>query len=406
MKKVNSELAFTEPSSKSKLRICQATWVRFHHFDLAHELHEMGYLERIFTCLPPWFANREDVPKEKIFCNYLVQGIRRILWQLPGFRRQWDAPFAVLETATYGRWVARKLPECDVFIGISGSGLHAGRLIRKRGGVYICDRCSSHIRAQNDNLVQEYARWGLQFRRDADFLIRNEEAEYAEADVITVPARFAKATFVSQGISADKIRVVPYGVNLEEFHPVGSPPEDGTFRLLFVGQVSLRKGIPYLLEAFSKFKHPKKEMVIVGGVPPEIIPILKQLSMEKIRMVGVVPRREVKDFMSTSHALVLPSIEEGLALVQAQALACGLPVIATPNTGSEDLFTHGVEGLVIPARNPTALVEAFESLAASPAHRSELARNASLRAHEIGGWTTYAINIVAVIQEAIERRKQ
>jgi glycosyltransferase involved in cell wall biosynthesis len=146
--------------------------------------------------------------------------------------------------------------------------------------------------------------------------------------------------------------------------------------------------------------------VIVGGVPPEITPILKQLSMEKIRMVGVVPRREVKDFMSTSHSLVLPSIEEGLALVQAQALACGLPVIATPNTGSEDLFTHGVEGLVIPARNPTALVEAFESLAASPARRREMARNASLRAHEIGGWNTYATNIVAVIQESIERRKQ
>jgi glycosyltransferase involved in cell wall biosynthesis len=388
------------------IKIVQATWVRYHHFDLARELEQMGFLERIFTCLPPWITRGEAVPSPKISCNFLIQGTRRVLGKLPFYSKAIDSPLACLETAVFSRWVAMALPPADAFFGISGTGLHAGRLIRKRGGVYICDRGSSHIRAQNDNLEQEYARWGLQFRRDADFLIRNEEAEYAESDLITVPARFAKATFVSQGVSADKIRVVPYGVNLEEFHPVGSPPEDSTFRLLFVGQVSLRKGIPYLLEAFSKFKHPKKELVIVGGLPPEITPILKQLSMEKIRMVGVVPRREVKDFMSTSHALVLPSIEEGLALVQAQALACGLPVIATPNTGSEDLFTHGVEGLVIPARNPTALVEAFESLAASPARRREMARNASLRAHEIGAWNTYATNIVAVIQESIERRKQ
>ena len=67
--------------------------------------------------------------------------------------------------------------------------------------------------------------------------------------------------------------------------------------------------------------------------------------------------------MSSSHVLVLPSVEEGLALVQAQAMACGCPLISSTNTGGEDLFSDGVEGFLVPIRSPEAIAERLQQLA-------------------------------------------
>jgi starch synthase len=388
------------------MRICQSTWVRFHHFDLARELHAMGHLERIFTSLPPWRAKREDVSNDKISCNFIMEGIRRIVHRVPGYSHKWDAHLATLHTQSYSQWVARNLPECDVFMGISGSGLHAGRKIQSRGGIYICDRGSTHARHQNDLLEREFKRWGMNFRRDCDFLIENEEAEYETADIITVPAKFAKRSFVAMGIPVEKIRVAPYGVNLTEFQPVGSPPSDGTFRVLFVGQVSIRKGIPYLLEAFARFNHPKKELIVVGEMTEEIRFLVAKLPTSQVQFVGPVSRTEVKNYMSTSHVLVLPSLEEGLALVQAQALACGLPVIATPNTGCEDLFTHEVEGLIIPAQSSEAICDAITWIADHPQERQRMSEASQKRVQGLSGWRGYADRIVEIATEAITKRNQ
>ena len=75
-------------------------------------------------------------------------------------------------------------------------------------------------------------------------------------------------------------------------------------------------------------------------------------------MLGSIPQPELAALMSRSHVLALPSIEEGLALVQAQAMACGCPVVCSTNTGGEDLFTDGVEGFIVPIRDPIALADA------------------------------------------------
>ena len=84
---------------------------------------------------------------------------------------------------------------------------------------------------------------------------REEEDRYSLADAITVPSQFAARSFVDQGVSANKVHVIPYGVRLENFRQT-SPPPTGGFQVLFAGAVGLRKGFPYLLEAFSKVRHP------------------------------------------------------------------------------------------------------------------------------------------------------
>lgn len=391
-----------------QLKIVQATWVRYHHFDLAQILYQLGVLEQIFTCLPWWKANVESksmqIPIHKIRCNFLLQGIRRIGWKLPWYSSSLDAKLSVVETMVFSRWVAKNLPPCDVFIGISGTGLHAGRLVKSRGGAYIMDRGSTQIRYANQSLREEHERWGVRWQDVHPWLIENEETEADEATLITVPSDFVKQSFIASGINAKKVRVVPYGVSLEHFYPVGHPPTD-IFRLVFVGQFSLRKGAPYLLEAFKTFRHPFKELIIVGNVAENMKPLIAKIGADCVRFVGPVPRFAVKEYMSTAHALVLPSIEEGLALVQAQAMACGCPVIATPNTGADNLFENGREGFIVDVRSVNALVTAFETLASNRNLREEMSEACMVRVKSFGGWKVYGEHIFDVAKEAFSMHR-
>ncbi len=104
--------------------------------------------------------------------------------------------------------------------------------------------------------------------------------------------------------------------------------------------MSLRKGVQYLLQAYARFQHPRKSLTFAGTVAPDFIEMMKRRSLwpDDARVLGHVPQPRLKDLMSRSHVLVLPSIEEGLAMVQAQAMACGLSRDWNP--------PHGRRGLV------------------------------------------------------------
>ena len=240
---------------------------------------------------------------------------------------------------TFDSYVANNLPEFEIFYGLSGSALKTGKIAKNRGCIYICDRGSSHIRYQDTILQEEYALQVKSFEGIDPRVIAQEEAEYELDDAIAVPSSFVKRSFIQMGISEKKLYQIPYGVDLKQFHPVEQPNKN-YFDILFVGNASFRKGIPYLLQAFSQLQHPNKRLTIVGTIQPELASTINQAASEQnIILTGHVPQFQLKKIMSRSHVMVLPSIEEGLALVQAQAMACSCPVIATTNTGADDLFT-------------------------------------------------------------------
>lgn len=157
------------------------------------------------------------------------------------------------------------------------------------------------------------------------------------------------------------------------------------FGCCLLGNSACVKGGAYLLEAFRNFKHPNKELIVVGGVDAEIQRLIETMMGDNIIFVGAVSRDQVKKYMSSAQALVLPSIEEGLALVLAQAMACGCPVIATPNTGFETLFTHEKEGLIVEVRNSAALTAAFTRLADEPLLRNAMSKACVERAKALDG---------------------
>lgn len=365
----------------------------------------MGLLGDIYSTLPWWRLDAEaksnSIERSRIHGFPYVTGVRRAARVLLRGAAPVDEKLAVLDTKIFSRWLATKIKDVDAFIGISGTGLHAGRKVKSQGGVYVMDRGSAHIRESNDILDREYKRWGHEWRPINSWLMENEDRESEEADLITVPSEFVARTFYARGVDRTKVRVIPYGVNLKEFYPADdfeARRVTHQFNLLFVGNFSIRKGAGYLLEAMRLLQKDKVQLTVVGNIPDETQQLINKLGSERITFKGVVPRSEVRQYMSQADALVLPSVEEGLALVQAQALACGCPVIATPNTGSESLFRHLQEGLIIDPYDSASIVAAVRQLHGSPELLLKMRVAGVAMTAQLGGWRNYADGIVNAIR--------
>ena len=370
------------------MQITQAVFGVYHHFELAHQLRARNHLRRIYSTWPWARLRREGLPRELVRAFPLLHTTDTLLRRTPFYSPALDAHFNRWVSDSFDAWLRRRIDPCDALIAISGAGLTAGPLVQSRGGKFICDRGSTHQRFQDEIMAEEHRRWRLPYTAPPAHILRREEAIYALADAITVPSNVALRSFLAQGIPAGKLHVIPYGVRLDRFTPT-EPPPAGSFEVLFAGQISLRKGIPYLLQAFARLRHPRKQLTLVGAVQDELRPLLATLPTENVSFTGSIPQPELARRISRSHVLALASVEEGLALVQGQALACGCPVITTAATGAEDLFTDGVEGFIIPDRDTDALALRLQQLADDPALRAQLSAAALARVHHLGGWDRY-----------------
>jgi starch synthase len=383
------------------MRVVQTVFGVFHHFELARELERRGMLEAVFSTWPWQRLKREELSRQRVHTFPWLHTPEFLLNRfglLPRIAGDW---LGYANALAFDEYTLSRVPECDALIGISGSSLKTGALVQRRGGRFICDRGSSHQRYQEQIVTEELRRWGVQSPvSDVRDTIR-EEAIYAMADAITVPSTFALRSFIEMGVPATKLHLNPYGVRLERFLPAVQPQPSPAERFegLFVGSVGLRKGIPYLLEAFARLKHPHKRLRVVGSLSGEMGAVLERLPQDHVDFLGALPQGRVAELMAESHLLVLPSIEEGLALVQGQAMACGCPVLASTNTGAEDLYTDEVEGFIVPVRDSEALLERMQRVVDEPELWVRIRAAALLRVQSIGGWSDYGDRWQTLLQQ-------
>jgi glycosyltransferase involved in cell wall biosynthesis len=131
---------------------------------------------------------------------------------------------------------------------------------------------------------------------------------------------------------------------------------------LFLGQVNLRKGIPYLLEAAKLLKRENIQIDIAGPIAIADQFVVK--APPNVRFHGAVTRDRVREFYKRADIFVLPTISDGFALTQLEAMAHGLPVITTPNCGR--VVTEGLDGFVIPPRDAATLANCLRTLLEDP----------------------------------------
>ena len=370
------------------MRVGIGTSTRFRHaLDLAREIQRLGEEVSVYTALPP---SRVDA---ELRARTRTHPSRLLLWRTVGslpVLKGWN----FWENETFrdlGRWVGEQVRgiDLDVFDALDGVGLEAGRLVRRRGGVWICNRGSTHILMQKDLLVSEHRRWKQPVPQTYfhPYMVDRVLAEYEGANAVVVPSRFARNSFLDRGFDPEFVHLCPYGVDLAMFKR--EPKTDAKFRVLFAGAQSIRKGIGYLFEALRPLvKSGAIELWLVGPTPDDGKALLAQ-NGDLFTHHGLQPRNKLSWYYSQASVLVLPSVEEGLALVQAQALACGLPVIASVNTGAEDLFSDGVEGFIVPPKDLNVIRDRVQLLLDDPALLERMKAAALRRVQTLGGWAKY-----------------
>lgn len=371
-----------------KLRCGVATLGRFHMFDLARQLLRLGQDARMFSGYPG-FKIDPDLRAISQTRSFRVV-LEHIRGRLPVPQKTtWWADRSIED---FGGWLGRKVErtELDFLDALAGTGLEAGRILRRRGVKWACNRGSTHILTQKRLLEEEHARWGAAPPYFSARGLRRSLAEYEECDAVVVPSEFARTSFIEQGFSPRRVFKVPYGVDLSLFNQASSPARPHSkLRVVFAGACSIRKGVGYLLDAMKPLvQRGNAEVLFFGSVLEETKGILSAHTGEFTHR-GSVPRSVLARELGQCDAIVLPSVEEGQALVLSQAMACGLAVIATPNTGAEDLINNGVEGFIIPFGNAQAIADRVEWMLENRLELFEMKAAALTRVQRMGGWDTY-----------------
>ena len=375
------------------MRVCVSSITRFHAFSLAEQLQRQGCLERLLVSWfnPKTIAKGYAINPRRVTRNILFYALDRLPHKVRCLRSQ-GANCQWLAAEWYDRWAARRVPECDVFVGWSGYSLRALRKAKENGATTVLEHGSTHIAAQRDLLAEEAALWDLELPADAlpdPRMIAKQLLEYEEADHIAIPSNFVRRTFVERGIPEGKLVQVPYGADLGKFRPV--PKEDSVFRVTHIGG-SIRKGTHYLLQALTELELPNSEFVLIGTPDPVVQRFLDAYRGRLVHLRGV-PQTELYRHYSNSSVYVLPSIEEGLAMAQIEAMACRVPLICTPNTGGEDLVRDGVDGFVVPGRDVQALKDRLLALHGDETMRATMGVAARERAAEFT-WDRYGDRVL------------
>ncbi|OUC93385.1 glycosyltransferase [Streptosporangium minutum] len=210
------------------------------------------------------------------------------------------------------------------------------------------------------------------------------------------------------GIARERIAVVPCGVDLDLFQPDGPmAPRGPRPRVLTIGRMVPRKGVDTVVRALRRL--PDAELLIAGGTPEEDEAVrLARMAAEyglsdRVRLLGSVGRSDVPALMRSADVLVTVPWYEPFGMVPVEAMACGVPVIASAVGGHLD--TVAGCGVLVPPRRPLALARALHDVLAHPELRASLATAGERRARSRYGWPKVAARVEAVYLDVLAGRR-
>lgn len=368
--------------------IAGGTW---HAPQLAYELSVGGLLGEVITSTPRrWFLRRVSLPADSV---RVIWGVRLLGTRVAG--RYWSGT-AQKHAEGFGRAAARQVTRQSprIVVVFARFGLEVVTAASAVNSVSVIERGSTHVLHQRQVIREEQEAIGQAPSSADGWALDRELAEYDRATFIMVPSTFARQTFIQHGVPGERVLQVPYGVDLIRFAPgeragrVGGGP----LRVITVGGLGLRKGTHYLLRAIGAVSCPV-ELVCVGTIESAVRAQLRAL--EGVAHVTVLPpvgSHDLAQLYREADVFCLPSVEEGMSLAVLEAMASGLPVVVTPETGYGDLIKPGQEGLVVPSRDANAIAAALGELAGDDDRRLRMG-GAARRFAESYSWSRYGQEI-------------
>jgi len=373
-------------------------------FDQARELYRAGLLNKLITDYPKYFTRQWGLPDNHVdamLLRALYRGLaRKVIPQL-SFRSQTIVRKTIHEG--FGVGASKRLPcDSDIFIGLSSFSLESIKQAKELGQTVIIDHGSLHERTEKELLEPEFSKYGFALGGNwtQQWLIDREDEEFRQADYIFAISELAKKSMVQNGIAEEKILITGCGVSLEDFYP--GEKADKTFRIIQCSGLIPRKGIHYLVQAFTELRLPASELWLIGGglTDPYLIQLLNKSKKHNVIIKGFHPQRELQQLYSQGSVFVLPSLADGFGMVVLQAMACGLPVIVTNKVGASEVVEDRISGFVIESANVDALKEKILYLYDHGSERKEMGNAAATRVARGYSWEDYGNRLAAALRYA------
>jgi glycosyltransferase involved in cell wall biosynthesis len=299
----------------------------------------------------------------------------------------------------------QKRPQFDVVQSVMGYGSEPFRWADRSGALKVID-------CQNSHPVSYYGFW----QRECDLFCPGEKVpiprwmfarmtrELEQADVILCPSTFVRDSMLLNGLREEKLFINPFGVDTSTFTKRETLPKVPTF--ISVGTICLRKGYQYLFRAFEQVKKqvPEARLICVSDYKTDF-------RKERSKWEGTfehhlsLTHQQLAEMLKQCTAFVLTSVEEGFARVFMEAMAAGLPIIGTYESGATTLVHDGVEGFIVPARDPAKIADAMLKLARDPQLAQRLGDAAHARGAVKNTWQDYGDRLLARYGEALANKK-
>ena len=262
----------------------------------------------------------------------------------------------------FDRWIKPQLQPGDHLLSAFGFVNESFKWVRAHGGRTFIDAGNSHPESFWQIISEEHARWGCDYPPIARHQHERFLRMLPHVDYVLAPSEFVARSYADRGFSPEQILRNFYPLDLSCFAPSPEPrPKDRPLTLISTGSLSLRKGTPYLLEAFQMVLReiPDARLLLTQMIADNVKPVLEKYRDLPIEWSPGLPHPQLAEHLRTADIFLLPSLEDGFARTVTEALACGLPVITTPNTGASDLITPGENGEIVRIRDPRALADAI-----------------------------------------------
>jgi glycosyltransferase involved in cell wall biosynthesis len=369
------------------------------HYAVPRILHRAGLLECLYTDIcalkgwPRWLRllppalrpaqiqrliNRipKGIPTSQItaFTDFGLKYARRLA-QAQGTDKRNEA-FLWSGREFCRRVIAQGFGKAKAVYVFNSAGLEVLQEARRRGLKGIVEQTIAPRALEWGLLKEELARFPdweplAQDESMMDEYCARESAEWAAADLVVCGSEFVREGIVASGGAKDRCVVVPYGLDRPAFTSVKPRRREGPLRVLTVGTICLRKGVPYVMAAAQQLGA-RAEFRMAGAI--QILPKAEKQVRQYIQVIGIIPRSKIALQYDWADVFLLPSLCEGSATATYEAMFQGLPVICTPQTGS--IVRDGVDGFIVPTRDPNALAEKLARLADDPNLLAAMSENA------------------------------
>ena len=266
--------------------------------------------------------------------------------------------------AEFDAYAAQRLGSAQQVVAFNGHALSQFETARRRGaGSLTLVSANSHLR----RLIRQHERARRRYPLEGSWasrLLERNLAEYERADRVFVASRYIRESFLEEGYEEARLCDFPLTASPRYADLVREPAD--SFEIVYVGSLTVHKGVPLLIDAVRRLGHLDLKLVLVGGWGTTGMRRFVQRACAADARIHVSPGDPLPH-LRTASLCVHPAYEDGFAYAAAEALAAGVPLLVSEDTGMKDLIERGRDGVVLPTGDMDALVEAIEA-----AYRGEL----------------------------------